>query len=204
MTETEVVLLSLTRDELDDAMRFNQLMLERWQESRRVTEAEGRDRMTEIGFHGTEGPLHAILALDLALLRELAVRSGAEPWEAGMPMDGHPGRTRIQFYVERVMLNPDNGVVPRLNAAGILERVCPACGESKPLTVRFWIWRESTLAHFCRACETPGPGAQGAAAATVRRALVDAEDEAAEPVVVAPFTAQELEAPVVEPAEHLL
>jgi hypothetical protein len=193
VTETELVLMSLTNEELDDAARYLGLMMDRWRESRRVAEAEGRDRLTELGFHGTEGPIHVILAADLAIIREQAVRGGAEPWEAGMPLEGHPGRTRLRYYQERITLNPDEGVIPRLSEAGVLERVCPGCGENKPLTVRFWIWRESTLAHCCRACETPR---SSDVAVAVRRAAIEAEDAASEPVVVEPFTEQELEQPV--------
>lgn len=152
MTETELALMSLTNEELDDAARFLAIMRERWRESRETANATGRDELAEIGFHGTEGPLHAILAADLAIVREQAIRGGAEPWYAGMELVGHPAAARLRYYQERTKLNPDQGVKPRLTAAGVLERVCPTCGEAKPLTVAFWAWEMTTLAAICRVC----------------------------------------------------
>lgn len=182
MTETELVLMSLTDEELLEAARFMGWCHDRWRESRRALEAQRID-----GDYATEGPLHALRALDLAIVREQAVRGGAEPWYAGMSLVGHPGASRIRHYQERIALNPDQGILPRLSEAGILERVCPGCGQAKPLTVAFWGWQDSSLAPLCRACARPDPAA-------IRAALVDAQD-AQEPAsaAVAPFAADELE-----------
>lgn len=181
-TETELVLMSLTDEELLEAARFMAWCHDRWRESRRALEEQRVD-----GDYATEGPLHGLRALDLAIVREQAVRGGAEPWYAGMSLAGHPGAGRIRLYQERIVLNPDQGVLPRLSDAGILERVCPGCGAAKPLTVAFWGWQDASLALLCRACARTDPAA-------VRTALVDAQDaqEAPGPPVT-PFTPDELE-----------
>lgn len=188
----ELGLMSLTGEELDDAIRIVAWAEARWKESRRRAEAEGRDAMVDAGFHGTEGPSVLFGALDVAFLEEQAQRGGVDAWAAGEPLDGHPAATRIRYFTERIALNPDQGVRPRLSAAGILERVCPGCGEAKPLTVAFWVWQDATLSTWCRACLHPPRAAQAAAVAT-REALIAAEEAAAPaPVPVEPFTADEL------------
>lgn len=187
MTETELVMMSLTDEELHDAALFLGLMHDRWQASRRTAEAERRDALTEIGYRGTEGPLHALRALDLAIVRERAQRGGAPGWEAGDPLDGHPAAIKVRLYQERIPLNPDQGIKPRLAASGVLERVCPGCGVAKPLTVAFWEWQAGSLALGCRDCSAPDPVAS-------RQAEIVAEEAAAPvPLPVAPFTPAELE-----------
>jgi hypothetical protein len=160
-TETELVLMSMTNEELDDANRYLAHMLDRWRESRKLVEADRDDEAwRQAGYHGTDGPIHLIRAMDLALTREWAQRGGAEPWYAGMPLEGHPSARYVRHYQERIALNPDEGHRPRLAGAGVLEKVCIGCGEARPLTVAFWRWLGSSLDDFCRSCrEGRGPTA---------------------------------------------
>jgi len=173
LTETELVLATLTNEELADAGRYMGHMLDRWLESRRIAERNGRDELLEIGYHGTDGPVHAIRALDVALVREMAIRGGAAPWDARQSSEGHPARALITYYRERLELNPDLMEIPRLSAAGVLERVCPGCDEAKPLTVAFWRWLGSSMDLFCRACREAG---EKEAIARLRDTLLDDED----------------------------
>lgn len=163
LTETELVLATLTNEELADAARFMGHMLDRWRESRAATERDRRDALLEVGYHGTEGPIHAIRALDLAIVRETAVRGGAAPWHAHQSTDGHPARVVLDIYRERLELNKDLRQAPRVSAAGALEQTCPTCGETKPLTVAFWEWLGSSMALQCRTCrkvDWPATGAR--------------------------------------------
>lgn len=181
--EVDVVLASLTDEELDDAVWFLHVMHGRWKESRRRVEQDGRDALMDApGYHGTEGPLHALRALDLAIVGERAIRGGAQPWFVGMSPADHPGRSLIEYYQERITLNPDQGIRPRLSEVGVLERVCTNCGEAKPLTVRFWEWLETTFAEHCRTCRitdvwTPeGRRQMGAERHRIAQVLLEAQE----------------------------
>lgn len=185
-TEAELVLMSLTTEELADASRWLGVELSRWEAHIAATQdADGRATGAVFG-KGTDGPMHLIRAMDLAIIRERAQRGGAEPWYAGMPIDGHPARAFLAYYQQRIALNPDQGHKPRLSGAGILEKVCPGCHEPKPLTVAFWGWLGHGLDDICRSCRHPISASQEAAA--VRRALIDAEDD--EDAAQQPVTAQ--------------
>lgn len=159
LTETELVLASLTNEELGDAIFFLHVMKGRWDEHVRYMERTGGvmtgyDRAD--GWSGTEGPLFAIEALDAAIVRELAVRGGAEAWHAHMSSAGHPRRALIEWARERLEVNPDQRSIPRLDDAGVLVRMCPSCGDSKPLGTEYWRWLGSRLDYFCRACRGAG------------------------------------------------
>lgn len=191
LTETELVLACLTNEELGDAIFFLHVMKGRWDEHVRYMERTGGvmtgyDRAD--GWAGTDGPLRAIEALDAAIVRELAIRNGAEPWHAHMSAEGHPRRGLIAWARERLELNGDLKSVPRLNAAGVLEQRCPSCGEAKPMTIAFWRWLGSSIDHFCRACRVAG---EREGAERLREVLVDDQDaraaaEAAQEAVTAP------------------
>jgi hypothetical protein len=93
VTEAELVLMSLTDEELDDALRWLAVVLDHWRESRaRIEAAYGDRRPANDVLAVSDGPLHLIRAMDLAIIRERAQRGGADPWFAGMPLDGHPRR----------------------------------------------------------------------------------------------------------------
>lgn len=185
MTETELVLMSLTNEELDEAAEWNGRVLAQWRRSRERIEREGQQAAQPDDYR-TDAPSHLSRAMDLAIVRERAQRGGAEPWYAGMPTDGHPAARAIRHYQERLTLNPDEGHRPRLSAAGILEKVCIGCGQAKPLTVALWPWLGGMLDDFCRSCRHPiSPSAEAAA---IRRALVDSEDDAqGQPAPLEPF-----------------
>lgn len=180
-TEAELVLMSLTNEELDDAVRWLEYNLDRWRAHVRAAED---DRSREAFGHGTDGPIHLIRAMDLAIIRERALRGGAVEWFAGMTLDGHPAASYVRHYQERISLNPDEGQKPRLAAAGIVEKVCIGCGEARPLTVAHWGWLGRSLDDYCRPCRAgKGPTASVPV-------LLEAE---APPVPVEAFTAAELD-----------
>jgi hypothetical protein len=159
VTEAEIVLMSLTNEELDDAVRWLGIVHAQWLE--RIRLIEERDDTGTWGLgNSTDGPMHLIRAIDLAIVRERAQRGGAEPWYAGMSLDDHPARTWIRHYQERIALNPDEGRKPRLTVAGLVDKVCTACQVPKPLTVAFWGFLGSTLDDVCRPCRAgSGPTA---------------------------------------------
>jgi hypothetical protein len=177
-TEAELVLMSLTAEELADAVRWLELIHSQWETHIAATvDGDGPPTNAQAFGHGTDGPMHLIRAMDLAIIRERAQRGGAEPWYAGMPIEDHPARAYLSYYQQRIVLNPDEGHKPRLSAAGIVEKVCPGCSEAKPLTVAFWGWLGHGLDDYCRSCRNPISASDQAIA--VRQALIEAEDAAA-------------------------
>lgn len=179
MTEAEIVLMSMTNEELDEAADWLARILDFWRRSRDRIE-QGDMPADE---YRTDAPNHVIHAMDLAIIRERAQRGGAEPWYSGMGLDGHPAARVITYYQDRIALNPDEGHKPRLSAAGILEKICIQCGQAKALSVALWPWVGSFLSDRCRTCTHPlGP-------VEMRRAMVDLEDavSAAQVEPVEPF-----------------
>jgi hypothetical protein len=144
MTETELVMASLTREELEEAVRWLYAVRAHWLA---LSDAEKEGQ----GF-GTDGAWHLIRAMDLALLREQAARGGADDWFVGMPTDGHPAAGLIRMYQARLQLNPNVRDGGRLTAAGILVARCLRCHKEKPLTVSFWHRAKTTWMVVCRAC----------------------------------------------------
>lgn len=144
-TETECVLMSLTAAELDDAVRYLAGLHAQW-----LHAARDRDALRASGIR-TDGPLHLLRAMDLALVREMAARGGAEAWYAGMPTTDHPGAAMIRYYQARLQVNPElRG--PRTSAAGILVARCIGCDVDRPLTLEHWELGERGWLPVCRAC----------------------------------------------------
>jgi len=145
MTETELILASLTLEELDEANRYARMLGQSWI-------AQTRDRGTggarKAGL-STDGPFHAINALRLAVLREMSSRGGGEPWFAGMPLDDHVAAPMLRLYERRFALRP---VEPRPNEAGVLERICIACAESKVQDEDHFERIDGLWAERCRDC----------------------------------------------------
>lgn len=144
MTETELILGSLTVEELDDAHRYVAMLGRSWR-------SQSKDETRRVGLD-TDGPIHAIAALAAAVLREMAIRGGAEPWYAGMPTDGHPARLELDLYARRYGLREHEASQSR---AGVMERVCVLCGEAKPQDDRHFTRPEGLWGEICRACQVP-------------------------------------------------
>jgi len=143
-TETELVLMTLTAEELDDANRWVSLMNDSWRTaSARV--------QSQTGF-ATDGPWHLLTAMRLAILRERVTRHGAEPWYIGMPTADHVAGRLLELYQQRLVLNADHRFSPRLSAAGVIDQGCVVCGERKPLTIGFWARPDGLWADTCLAC----------------------------------------------------
>jgi hypothetical protein len=151
MTEAELVLMTLTAEEIDDASRWIALMGDAWKTQTKL--AGGRNR---VGLM-TDGPWHLMTAMRLALLREQAARGGASEWFAGMPTKDHVAGKVLDLYARRLELNVAQRFAPRLSRAGILEAECIGCGERKPLTTGFWPRPDGVWAQFCHACRGPDP-----------------------------------------------
>jgi hypothetical protein len=151
VTETELVLATLTREELIDAMAWADMLNEAW---RTMSVDERR-----AGQFETDGPWHLIRAMQLAALREAGARYGADAWYIGMPTVGHVAGKLLELYQSRLAVNPDRSLAPRPSASGAMVQECVMCGESKPLTLALWersggLWRS-----MCRDCMRVAPGA---------------------------------------------
>lgn len=143
MTETELVLGSLTPEELDDARRFVKVLEDGW-----LTQSKGLTPIHRIGLN-TDGPSHLLTAMKLAVLREMAARGGAEPWYAGMPTDGHIAGRLIDLYGRRYGYRE---LEPRPNPSGQLERVCAVCGATKVQSLDNFDRGDGLWSDVCRTC----------------------------------------------------
>lgn len=144
-TETELVLSSLTRDEVDESVRWLHLMLDAW-----GTDSQKRT-------FSTDGPWWALKALELALLREIGIRHGADAWYVGLPLEGHPAAQLLRTVAARYALNPDRRNSPRTNPAGVVVARCLHCGEEKALTEEYFERGERLWSLACRSCVTVDP-----------------------------------------------
>ena len=155
-TEAELVLMSMTREELDDAVRWLGWMAKRWEQYAAATAAE----RNAVGL-STDGPWHLHQAMAMAIVREQIGRGGGELWYAGMPIAGHPEERALRYYQARVAVGPHVGK-PSLSDAGILAKACALCGRTYPLTADWWT-REGHAglwATQCRPCADPTWGAE--------------------------------------------
>jgi hypothetical protein len=148
-TEAELVLMSLTAEELDEASRWVGYVEAHWTAITR--EERGRS-----GF-ATDGPWHLMTAVRLAIIREQAERGGAEPWYAGMPTTGHAAGRVLDLYSRRLQLNAAEQLAPRLSRAGVIEQQCAICGHRKPLTAGFWPRPDGMWSDICLTCGRPDP-----------------------------------------------
>lgn len=140
-TETEVVLSSLTREELLKAFDFVEFL--------EHTYGHEWSRLLEPGHVYDDHIQRMVIdAICFALIREVGIRFGSIPWYAGMPTDDHPQGGILELYQERVLLNPD-GQLRRVPGLGPT-RVCPACRLRKPDTAAHWA--RGTDAPTCLAC----------------------------------------------------
>lgn len=146
-TEAELVLMTLTAEELDDASRWIGYVDAHWKA------LTGDERRT--GGLRTDGPWHLMAAMRLAILREQAARGGAEPWYAGEPTAEHPAGRVLELYAGRLQLNVAQRFAPRLTAAGVLEQQCAVCGQRKPLTAGFWPRSDGVWGSTCHDCRRP-------------------------------------------------
>lgn len=144
MTETELVLGSLTAEELDDANRFVSTLADSWRTSSRVGSTPFR----------TDGPSHAIVALRLAVLREMTARGGAEPWYAGMPTTDHIGGRVLDLYARRYGMREQEAAA---SPAGVLQRVCVICGEAKPQDTAHFPRDDGWWTDICHECRRVDP-----------------------------------------------
>lgn len=159
-TETELVLSSLTKDELRQAFDFT-LFLER-------TYGHEWSRLLEPGRVYDERIQRMVLdALALALLREVATRYGAEPWYVGMPTEDHPQGPVLELYQERASLNTEGRLVRP--AWSVERRPCHRCRQVLPHTADwFEAGDDGRPGEVCRVCTgtwQPTPGAMESAAA---------------------------------------
>jgi len=139
VTETELVLASLTPEELDDARRYVGRMEDAWLTQSRTGRQPGFD---------SDGPFHVIVGLKLAVLRELTVRGGAPEWYAGMPTEGHVAGGILALYQRRYGFREQEA---RLRPGG-LERVCTICGASHPQTLIWFDRPDGMWSDVCREC----------------------------------------------------
>lgn len=146
-TEAELVLMSLTAEELDDASRWIGYVDAHW---KALTTDERRQ-----GGLPTDGPWHLMTAMRLAIIREQVARGGAEPWYAGLPTADHPAGRILELYGRRLELNAIPGLAPRLSAMGVLEQACAVCGERKPLTSASFPRADGVWGSTCHACRRP-------------------------------------------------
>jgi hypothetical protein len=143
MTEAELILASLTLEELDDARRFVGMLEQAWIAG---TKDEGTRRYMVLR---TDGPGHALNAMKLAVLREMTGRGGGEAWFAGASLEGHPAAGLLRLYQRRFAMRE---LEPRPNAAGVLERICIACGAAKPQDEATFERFDGLWSDRCRAC----------------------------------------------------
>lgn len=147
MTECELVLLTLTAEELDDANRWVGYMDAHWK-------ALTRDERRQGGLP-TDGPWHLIGAMRLAVMREMAQRAGADGWYAGQSTTDHPAGRLLELYARRLALNAESGVMPRVSAAGVLEQACAVCGIRKPLSTACFPRPDGAWGSTCHECRRP-------------------------------------------------
>lgn len=148
-TEAELVFMSLTLEELDEATRFLHWMRGQWE---KVAELTDRQRM-QVGYE-TDGPWHLLQAMSLAIVREQVGRGGGQEWFAGEPVDKHPEAAAIRYYQDRVALSPGVLDKPRMADTGLLVRQCGLCGRTLPLSAT-WFQRGGSTgawAMHCRPC----------------------------------------------------
>lgn len=147
MTEAELILGSLTLEELDDANRYASAMVASWH-------VQAKDERRSGGIR-TDGPLHALTALRLSILREMTARGGAEPWFVGQTTEGHVAQRVLELYAQRYgyrELEPRPGP-----AGGPIERVCVICGEAKVQDAEHFDRLEGMWSDICRSCNRIDP-----------------------------------------------
>lgn len=137
--ESDLVLGSLTVDELDEANRFVTMLAASW-----ATQA----KTGTAGFR-SDGPFHAITALRLSVIAEMAQRGGAEPWYPGAPTDGHVARRVLDLYARRYQLRAQEATP---TTAGLLERTCVICGQRKAQTDEHFDRPDGLWSDICRSC----------------------------------------------------
>lgn len=150
-TETELVLMSMTLEELDDAQRWLGWMAQQW---KRVASETTDAERARAGFI-TDGPWHFHQAMAFALVREQIGRGGGAQWFAGDPIEGHPEQRALSFYQKRVALSPGVLDKPRLAETGVLTRQCVLCQRHLPLDDFWWKRETGTWSGQCRPCTDP-------------------------------------------------
>jgi hypothetical protein len=143
VTETELILGSLTTEELVDAQRYVEMLGRAWR-------TQSKDESRRVGFN-SDGPFHAIAAFAAAVLREMTGRNGAEPWFAGMTTEGHIARTELGVYARRYDLRVRD-LEARMDPSGVLRRVCAICGEAKPQDELSFDRPDGMWSDICRPC----------------------------------------------------
>lgn len=143
--ESDLVLGSLTPEELDDANRYLGLLIRSWR-------SQSKDEARRVGLD-SDGPFHLLAAMRLALVAEMAQRGGAAPWYAGEPTDGHIAAGVLELYARRYQLRAQEA---RLSAAGIV-RQCAICGDEKPQDHEHFDRPDGLWADICRACHRTDP-----------------------------------------------
>lgn len=143
-TETELVLSSLTKDELRQAFDFV-LFLER-------TYGHEWSRLLEPGrVYDERIQRHVLDALAFAVLREVALRYGAEPWFVGMPTEDHPHGPILELYQQRASLNTDTRL--QRPAHSVERRPCHRCRQLLPHTADwFEAGDDGRPGDTCRVC----------------------------------------------------
>lgn len=144
MTETELIMGSLTDEELDDANRYVTMLGRSWR-------SQTKDESRKVGLD-SDGPFHAIAALSAAVLREMAIRGGGEAWYAPAPTDGHPARLELDLYQRRYALREHEAGQSR---AGVMERTCVLCGVAKPQNNAHYTRIDGLWGEICRTCQVP-------------------------------------------------
>lgn len=149
MTEAELILGSLTSEELGDAQKYVEILGRAWR-------TQSKDESRQVGFN-SDGPFHAIAALAAAVLREMVQRGGAEPWYAGMPTTDHIARTEIELYQRRYDLRVRE-LEARMDPAGVVRRTCAICGEAKPQDAEHFTRPDGLWSDVCHECRRIDPG----------------------------------------------
>jgi len=144
MTETELILGSLTVEELDDANRYVTMLSRSWR-------SMVKDERRRVGLD-TDGPFHAIAALSAAVMREMLARGGAEPWYAGASTEGHPAQLELDLYARRYGYRELEASQAR---SGVVERLCAVCGESKPQDEAHFPRIDGLWGEICGLCSQP-------------------------------------------------
>lgn len=139
--EMQLILGSLTREELDDANRFVGFLSRAWT-------TQSKDQARKVGLD-TDGPYHLLTALRLAVLGEMTQRGGGEAWYPGMPTAGHVGERLLELYARRYTLRAQEAAMSR---TGVVERACVVCGERKPQDHDHFERHEGLWADTCRDC----------------------------------------------------
>lgn len=146
MTEIDLVLGSLTPEELDDARKYVRWLTLAWQ-------TQIKDHARRIGLD-TDGPWHLLRAMNLAVIREMAQRGGAAPWYMGEPTTDHIAQRELDLYARRYTLRAQEAAV---SAAGRMERTCAVCGIAQPQDAEHFARHEGLWAETCRACHRIDP-----------------------------------------------